>query len=548
MIKNLHIENYAIIEKLDLYFSDGFNVFTGETGAGKSIIIGALSLLAGARSDTSIITTGQNKCIVEGSFSLNEKIKATLDDADIEYDDELIIRRTISSTNSSIRINERSVTLSFLQHLFDDIIDIHSQHDNQFLLKKSNHITLLDKFAEDEEELKAFQSAYDDYLKEVKEYENFNSNQPSDADLEFFRFSLKELKDANLKSGEEEELKKQEKVIQNAAKYLEAINSALNFYEDEGLDELLFKTYQAIDFNDDNLSSIHDKVGDIYYALQDEMHNLYSLRDQLDTDENNVDAIEERLYLISRLKRKYNRDEDGLIAYAEELNKTINSYDDIENYRKEKEKLIEDKYQRAITFASSLSIKRKEKALILEKAIKQEFNDLMLKNAQFYIDIKENSLNSLGQDDIEFKVSMNKGEAPKPLVKVASGGEISRLMLGLKSIFTALSNTNLMIFDEIDTGVSGQVALAKGLKMAKIASNCQVIAITHLSAVAACGDNQYLIYKEDNDLRTITKIKELNKEERLEQLALISSNSLSDSALDAAKELYELAQKSVEQL
>ena len=414
MIKNLHIENYAIIEKLDLYFSDGFNVFTGETGAGKSIIIGALSLLAGARSDTSIITTGQNKCIVEGSFSLSEKIKATLDDADIEYDDELIIRRTISSTNSSIRINERSVTLSFLQHLFDDIIDIHSQHDNQFLLKKSNHITLLDKFAEDEEELKAFQSAYDDYLKEVKEYENFNSNQPSDADLEFFRFSLKELKDANLKSGEEEELKKQEKVIQNAAKYLEAINSALNFYEDEGLDELLFKTYQAIDFNDDNLSSIHDKVGDIYYALQDEMHNLYSLRDQLDTDENNVDAIEERLYLISRLKRKYNRDEDGLIAYAEELNKTINSYDDIENYRKEKEKLIEDKYQRAITFASSLSIKRKEKALILEKAIKQEFNDLMLKNAQFYIDIKENSLNSLGQDDIEFKVSMNKGEAPKP--------------------------------------------------------------------------------------------------------------------------------------
>ena len=210
------------------------------------------------------------------------------------------------------------------------------------------------------------------------------------------------------------------------------------------------------------------------------MHNLYSLRDQLDTDENNVDAIEERLYLISRLKRKYNRDEDGLIAYAEELNKTINSYDDIENYRKEKEKLIEDKYQRAITFASSLSIKRKEKALILEKAIKQEFNDLMLKNAQFYIDIKENSLNSLGQDDIEFKVSMNKGEAPKPLVKVASGGEISRLMLGLKSIFTALSNTNLMIFDEIDTGVSGQVALAMGLKMAKIASNCQVIAITHL--------------------------------------------------------------------
>ena len=210
MIKNLHIENYAIIEKLDLYFSDGFNVFTGETGAGKSIIIGALSLLAGARSDTSIITTGQNKCIVEGSFSLSEKIKATLDDADIEYDDELIIRRTISSTNSSIRINERSVTLSFLQHLFDDIIDIHSQHDNQFLLKKSNHITLLDKFAEDEEELKAFQSAYDDYLKEVKEYENFNSNQPSDADLEFFRFSLKELKDANLKSGEEEELKKQE--------------------------------------------------------------------------------------------------------------------------------------------------------------------------------------------------------------------------------------------------------------------------------------------------------------------------------------------------
>ena len=545
MIKNLTIKNYAIIENLSLDFNDRFEVFTGETGAGKSIIIGALSYLCGGRADSSIVARNKDKCIIEGVFSISEHMRACLDEADIDYEDELIVRRVISAENrSSIRVNERNVTLGFLQELFSGEIDIHSQRDNQYLLKKQHHLELLDNYAGLAEEKGKYREIYRDYRQTEDEYKELLNSQYDERELEYLKFSLEELTNAGLQPGEEEELKKKEKRYKDFEKISANLSKAIALYDETGgIDEKFYELAHILSGEDEEIREIGQNLNDLYYSLQDQVEKLKQIYSHMDSDDINIDAIQERIYHLQRLKRKYNLDEEGLINHIGELEEKIRAYENKEEFIAEFEKKLAVKRQKANELADSMRKKRQSSAIELERTIEKEVGVLMLPNVSFKVDFQEKELDSNGKDDVEFLISLNKGEELKPLIKVASGGELSRLMIGLKKIFIHLSPVSLLVLDEIDTGISGVTADAVGQKIAQIADQLQVIAITHLAQVAAYGDDHFFIYKEDDSESTHTHVDELDRKQRIHELARITSSSVSEASLKAAEELLDTAQK-----
>ena len=487
MLKSLRIKNYAIIDDVFIEFEDGFNVFTGETGAGKSIIVDALSLLFKGRSDSSYIKQDKDKAIIEGVFEINDDdLKEELEKQDIEYDNELIIKRVISRDNkNSIRINESFVTLNFLSELLNKYVDIHSQKDSQFLFNKANQLYLLDKYCANKSLLDEYKGAYNAYKKIENEYDKLLNDTYNEREIEFYKFDFDELDKANLSIDEEEKLENLEKISKSKEKYLNSLN---------------------------------------------------------------IEKIEERLYLYGKLKRKHKCDVAGLLKIKDELKDKISFFENKDLVLMEKKKELEKAYDNALLLANKLSELRKEKALKLEKEIKKETADLLLNNCNFKINFNDVNLNSFGKDDVEFYVSLNKGENLKPLKSVASGGEVSRLMLALKASFSKISKTDLLILDEIDTGVSGNVGMAVGEKIAKISKDIQVLCITHLSPVAAWGSAHFYIYKKDIDGHTSTCVRHLNKEEIVKELASISNTSSNSSAILAAEELYNTAQNKIKEL
>ena len=544
MLKSLYIKNYAIIDELNIDFSSGFNVFTGETGAGKSIIVGALTFLIKGKADTSVIKTGHDKAIIEGVFSIEEYMKDSLEAAEIEYDDELIVRRVISSDgHNSIKINQCSVTLGFLTELLSDHIDIHSQKDSQYLLDRKNHLRLLDRYCQNSSLLNEYKLLFDDYSQTLDEYNDLLNNTYNESELEYYKFDLKELEDAELDINEEKELSDKERRYKSAEKYITSLNNCKNLYDsDNGIKQNIKLLVKELNLDDHDINSIKENIDSIYYSLDDEMSKLNNILNSFMDDDLDINKIEERLYIYSKLKRKHNCDVEGLISKCNNLKEKIAFFENKDIVLNEKKAILDQKYVKCIAVANKLHDFRTNKAIELENSIIAQTDDLMLNNVKFKIDFKQTEMNSTGIDIVEFLVSLNKGEELKPLKDVASGGEISRLMLALKTIFTSLSDCSLAIFDEIDTGVSGKVGLAMGQKMKTIAKYTQVIAITHLSAVAACGDTHYYIYKEDNDQSSATHIKKLNYDEIIRELANISSTDASDSAIAAAEELYNLAQ------
>ncbi len=547
MLKSLYIKNYAIIEELELDFSSGFTVFTGETGAGKSIIVGALSYLIKGKADPSVIRNGADKAIIEGVFTYEDYMKEKLDEADIEYDDEIIIRRQISRDNhNSIRINQVSVTLSFLTDLFDEHIDIHSQRDSQYLLNKKHHLTLLDRFSKDEDQLGDYKKAYRAYRKAANEYDELANHTYSDAELEFYRFDLNELQEANLDIEEENDLESKEKRYKSAEKYITTLNGAIELFDgDEGIKEKLSMMIRTLNLDDELVIKTKENIENLYYSLSDETDKLKDLLSQFEDEDLNIEWIEERLYTYSKLKRKHSTDTAGLIEKMNELSQKVSFFEDRDYVLGQKKKEVDALYKAAFEKAELLSSLRKEKAKLLEKDVIAHCKDIVLPNANFNIRIDTCELNNNGIDDIEFYVSMNKGEELKPLKNAASGGEISRLMLALKAVFTSLSATSFAIFDEIDTGVSGKVALAIGKKIADIAKSTQVLCISHLAAVAACADQHYYIYKSDETGYSNTSVRKLNEEQIIEELAMISTSELTEASIDAARQLYKNAQGSL---
>lgn len=551
MLKSLSIKNYAIIDNLTIDFDRGFNVFTGETGAGKSIIVGALSFLLKGRSDSSIVKTGKDKAIIEGVFDIkDEEIVNKLKEQDIDVEDEIIVKRVISADNkNSIRINESNVTLAFLTDLFSNVVDIHSQKDNHFLFNKKNQLFLLDKYAKNSELLNEYTKAYNLYLDKKHEYEDLLNNKYNESDIEYYKFDLKELESADLSLDEEEDLESKEKRYKSSEKYITCLSEAINLYDQNyGIKENLHSLVNTLNLDDEKVNEITSEIEDLSYKLDEQLDGLKNILASFNEDDLNIEYIEERLYLYSKLKRKHKTDTSGLLELMDELKSRISLFDDKDRVLAQKEIEVKKIKDQVITLATKLHETRIEAAKSLTKEVTKEATDLLLNNIVFKIGFNKVDLSSSGGDDVEFMVSMNKGENIKPLKEVASGGEISRLMLALKVVFSRLSSTDLLILDEIDTGVSGKVALAVGQKISKISKDLQVLCISHLAPVAACADNHYLIYKEDNDVSTYTNVRKLNSNEIIEQLAIISNTSTDKKALEAAKELYNSCQKLVNEV
>lgn len=538
MLEHLYIQNFILIDQLELDFPVGFSAITGETGAGKSIFLDALSLLQGQKASSSMVS--KEKAIIEGSFSLEENspVSSFLKENGFDVEDSFTVTREIlSSGKSTARVNRRIVPLSFLHTLLENQLDIHGQKDSAYLLQKMNHIYLLDKYGHFYCQKEEIKEAYENYKKVLEEKENFLNTQLKEEELDFYQFQLHELEEAHLKKGEEEELKALEKQAKEAKKSAQDYLSLFAYYDAEVSDSLYqtIKMAERLKGAEENLTRIHE-------AYENLVDGLESIRDQLNPDflnEDEINQVEERLFLIQRLKRKYGPRLEDVIHYQQDLSKKLAHYGEQEFYLKKINEKIAISFEIYSKKAQELSKKRQLAAKSLEKEVLQQLKDLELPAAQFKVLFRSIEGNLSGIDDVEFFVSMNKGEKLAPLTKVASGGELSRFMLALKVIFTKLQGIQTIVFDEIDTGVSGHVATAIGEKMALLAKDCQVFSVTHLAQVASLANHQFLVSKSVDHTHTQTKVHLLSQEERASELAYLFSGNRSEKAIEAAKELLE---------
>ena len=547
MLKNLYIQNFVLIEELSLDFHDGFSAFTGETGAGKSIIIDAISLLSMERSNSSFIMKDKEVALIEGTFDLtnDEHAKKVLEKAGFVIEENTIFTREISrSGKSTSRINHRIVNFSLIQDVLKYQIDIHNQRDNAYLLNSQYHLNLLDKYAKDDSLLFEVKEKYEIYDKLLNDKETALKETYNESDLDYFNYQIKEIDNANLKIGEDEELEEKEKAYKSVKSSYESINDAISIYHDD-IEGKLFELNNKVSNLEDieSFTNIKTSINDSYYAIEDAISSLSNYLDSFDISEESINNMEERLFEIQKLKRKYGTDIQGILALKEDLINKISIYKNkqsfLENIDKEINKAKED-YDKS---AKALTKERQKKAKELDKSIIKHLIDLGLENARFETVFNDKEPSYNGSDNVEFYVSMNKGENIKPLNKTASGGELSRLMLGLKVIFTNLQGIETIIFDEIDTGVSGIIASHIGFKMKELAKNTQVFSVTHLAQVAACANHNYRVLKENLEKTVRTSVKELNKDEIIEELALISTGEITKASLKAAKELYQRNQE-----
>lgn len=547
MLTNLYIRNFILIDELNIDFSDGFSVFTGETGAGKSIFIDGISCLIGSKLTSSVIKKGQDKAIIEGVFTVDDKLSSKLKLAGYDDDSFIVSREINKDGKSTIRLNQRVTTLSFVKDCLSQEVDIHCQHDNQYLLNDKFHLSLLDNYCCDQVKLEQLKALYKDYKELVKEYENLNKSTFNQSQLELVKYQLNELDKLNL-TDEEEDQKIQDQLksiseIEKNQKSIEKIDDLFN--SDDGI---LSKLYEFTKLSDNlnSLDEIQDKIQDIidcYYNISDDYEQISKSLKQNSIDPLQIEQLNQRLFELQNAKRKYNTTLAGLITLKNDLLAQIENYDNKDFILNKLSKQKEEAYKKYEQLAIEISNLRKEKAKELDKTIAEQLRDLSLPNAKFETVFYNNEPTEKGLDKVIFMISMNKGLPLQPLNKVASGGELSRLMLGLKVIFAKLQGTKLIIFDEIDTGVSGSVALNIGIKMAQLAKDIQVFSVTHLPSVAACGKYHYLISKSSNEFTTTSNIHQLNQQERIEQLALMANASLTDSSKAAAKELLEKAKE-----
>lgn len=542
MIKNLFIQNFILIDQLNLEFHSGFSAFTGETGAGKSILIDAISMLGAERASASFVMHGKDRAIIEGTFDLTRDGHAlkVLNEAGFECGDEVTFTREIHAAGKSVaRIDHRIVPLSLMRECLRQEIDIHGQRDNAYLLNTSSHIRLLDEYLQDGKELLSVRDVYEKWHslcleRDAALQETYNEN-----DLEFLTYQLNEIEEADLKAEEEEELLEKEKQFRAVRDSFDKFNQIFSLY-DEDLSGSLYelnKTVQAL-HGSETIDSVQETVNDAYYALSDAMEQLHDIADGLTMSEEEVNAMEERLYTIQRIKRKYGGSIPRVLEKKEELAVQIEMITHKREYLERKDAEIAAARKVYDKKASVLHDIRIKGAPQLDQRIAGVLKELMLENARFKTEIREGDPSAAGSDRVEFMISMNPGEDLKPLSKTASGGELSRLMLGLKVIFTRLQGIQTVIFDEIDTGVSGPVATAIGRCMKTLSQDSQVFAVTHLAQVAACAGRHYLVSKASDEEHTRTSVHQLDENERIRQLALIASGEITDTSLSAAEELY----------
>lgn len=557
MLQTLSIKQFAIIDELEVHFGDGLTVLSGETGAGKSIIIDAIGQLIGMRASSNYVRHGEKKAIIEGIFDIDESKEAIsiLEALDIDIDEDfLLVKREIFSTGKSMcRVNNQIVTLQDLRKIMQELLDIHGQHETQTLLKQKYHLQLLDNFAEDKYKklLNSYVATFDQYKAKKKELEDLESaDQALLQRLDLLKFQHEELQEANLVEGEVKQLETDIKRIQNSENLNLALNNAhLTLTDEHAITDRLYELSNQLQsishILPEKYDSLKEEVDQFYYTLEDAKHQLYDELTNTEFDEQYLNELESRMNVLNDLKRKYGKDISELITYQSKL---ANEIDKIENYEESTSQLrqeIDTLYDKVIKLGEQLSKERRSVAQTLRNHIVEEIQNLQMKDANLEISFKPLDVpNREGIEFVEFLISPNKGEPLKSLNKIASGGELSRIMLALKTIFVKARGQTAILFDEVDSGVSGKAAQKMAEKMKDLATYIQVICISHLPQVATMSDHHLFISKDTTDDRTTTHVQQLSGDERVTEIArMISGASVTELTRQNAKEMIEQNQR-----
>lgn len=556
MLAELAIKNIAIIESVTVSFQKGFTVLTGETGAGKSIIIDSIHLLVGGRGSSDFVRHGADKAEIEGLFLIEDDHPAIAKCSEFGIEIEegmLLLKRDIYPSGKSVcRVNGKLVTITILREIGRTLVDIHGQHDNQEMLDEKSHLRLLDEFGGKEiyPALNEYQSIYREYVKIKKDLASLNENEQMMAQrLDLLKFQLNEITNAQLKIGEDEQLLTEKKKLTNFEKLFSSLNTTYEALQGEqkGLDwvGLALSNLDEAQTIDEELKEIYSIVSNSYYQLEDIVHTLRDKLDELEYDPNRLNEIENRLNIIHQMKRKYGDSIEAILEYCAKIDDEIEMITNRESHIETLNKKLVSIEKDLLVEANHLTSLRKNAAEKLTEAIHKQLKDLYMDKTVFEVKFFEQDnieFQPDGIDKIEFYMSTNPGEPLKPLAKIASGGELSRIMLALKTIFSQHQGVTSIIFDEVDTGVSGRVAQAIGEKIYRISVNSQVLSITHLPQVAALCDHHFFIRKEIKEHRTITSIQQLSECERIEEIArMISGSHITTATEEHAKELLDLA-------
>ena len=556
MLLNLHVKNLALIEEVDVDFEKGLIVLTGETGAGKSLILGSVNIALGNKASKDMIRKGTDYSLVELTFSVSENCAKQLKKYDIymEEDNIVTVTRKISEGRSISKINGETVNIKTLKNVMSLLIDIHGQHDHQSLLYTKNHLDILDKFAKDSilELKEQIKEEYSKYTKLIKKLEEFNIDEGQKArEIEFAEYEVNEIESANLKPEEDVQVEEEFKKLSNSKEIVSALSeiyNALSYETAGGLGDIINKA--VMDINsikgmDEKISQFQTELYDIDNLCRELTSQIYDYNSGMDFNPEYVREVEERLDVINHLKLKYGNSIEEILRYKEEkeeyLEKLNNMTDEMESVKNQ----ISELEGTLNNLCTKLSEQRKKAAKELEVLVKQALVDLNFIAVEFEIQItRKESIGENGFDNVEFMISTNPGESVKPLVKVASGGELSRIMLAIKSILATEDDIDTLIFDEIDTGISGQTAMKVTEKMAKISRNHQVICISHLSQIAAMADSHYLIKKTADENSTTTSIKKLTRQQSIEELLRINGGSgITEAGLIHATEMKDMADR-----
>lgn len=554
MLVVLNIKNFALIQELSVEFGAGFNILSGETGAGKSILIDTIDYVLGGKFSKDLIRYGEDKTYVEAIFNIeNDEIYTLLNDLNIEADELLVVsRETTISGKSIIKVNGKTIVLSQLKKIREKLLDIHGQHQNQSLLSKGTHILYLDEYNSENispllEQFEIFKNRYSEIEDKINE---LKGNEDREKLLDYIKFQIEDIEKAKLKPGEEEDLREQYNILANAEKISSSLINSYNYLNNNpqgnSVLELLSKVISELSHSEMHLEKIKDKrvqVEEAYYLLEESTRDIRDIANEVYYDENELAAINERIYEISLYKKKYGNSIDEILQFLEKLK---NQYDEFINSEEiilklKKELSVIEKEMKDIGL--KLHEFRCMSAKDLEVRIKEELSYVGLEKAIINIDVNlSEEANSRGYDDVQFLISANPGEPLKPLEKVLSGGELSRIMLALKCVFVDKDKIPTLIFDEIDTGISGAIGKRVGEKMYQVSVKHQVLCITHLPQIAALSDNHYFVSKKVENGKTFTQIRMLNEEDKVCEIAkMIGGDNLSDVAIDNSREMVKLA-------
>lgn len=540
MISTLHIKNIGIIEDLSIDFNEGFNVLTGETGAGKTLIIGALGVIAGGRFSKEMIRNGEKYSFIEASIFCPENPNS--------IDGNIIVSREVyTNGRNSCKVNGRLVTVNELKELMSNVIDIHGQQDNQNLLNSNKHISYLDDFIGNE--ILELKTEYSKLYKRYNEInaelsKNYGDDKEKERKLDLLNYQLEEIKNAKLKVGEDIKLTEEHNLMKNSEKLqenLEEIDENLNNQAIESVSNsirCLEKISNCGEIYEEKLSELKN----IYYEIQELARDISSMKEDIFFDEEQRDNVEKKLDEIFSLKRKYGNSIEEILEYKEKLEQEINEIENLDEINAKLKQEKEDVKKQMIELCSKMNLLRNEYAKIISNKINAELKDLEMSNATLRVAVEKiKDFNANGLDKVEFMICTNKGEEEKELCKIASGGEMSRVMLAIKTVLAEVDKVSTLVFDEIDTGISGKAAKAVGEKLKTISNNHQVMVVTHSASIAAKGKYNYYISKKTTNEKTYTEIKKLNEEEVVEEIARISSGDITEISIAHAKELRKVS-------